>query len=154
MSVNTSSLWPLAFIACCSAAAQDLRCDSATSIRRCVQIDAHPSGPLITTDFLAENDAVPVRRFVEGARSGTLVLKAVRLIHVKDGSWRIKVEGDGGTAPSDFAVPDDRGPLQFDAHGYSWQLMVMNREHPIEIPGVATEAEFRLDVDISRLGGD
>lgn len=119
--------------------------------RECVFQDFHPGGSTVITEWRKKKEAIPYKKQVEGARSGSLLVGQLRLRLAENRSWLI--ERANGDTQHLLDVGDTgrvvRPPIQ--EGGFRWQLTVTRQDPPASRPGVSDEAEPRLDVQILRL---
>jgi len=129
--------------------AQDFECGMVGSSKECLFVDHHPSGPLVIYDYFYGADMVPYKRIIQGARGGSLVLENMRIIHHGECLWTIQVNGENTLTIAD-SKEEYGQPIDLVVGAYTWEVVVLNRENPVFIEGVATETECKLDMQLSR----
>ena len=135
-----------------SAFAQEVQCEVlGRSISQCVLIEHHPSGPKVTTDWRGTLDKAPYKREIKGARSGSGVIGGSRLLVDANHNWML-IQTNG--AKITLLSSSEKPPTvirRFRESGYLWTIRVNKQDTPIEIVGVATEGERKLDLEITRI---
>jgi hypothetical protein len=133
------------------AIAQDLQCSPFNrKVRQCVHVEHHPSGPRVTTDWLSAKEKLPYRREIKGARSGSFIIGGARIFLEADQTWVI-IRSNGARVPLlSSNDPPTKVIRRFRESGHVWQILVTGQGAPIEMVGVATEDEMKLDLEIIR----
>lgn len=133
------------------AIAQDLQCSPfIRKVRQCVDVEHHPSGPRVTIDWLSAKEKLPYRREIKGARSGSFVIGGARIFLEADQTWVI-IRSNGARVPLlSSNAPPPKVIRRFREAGHVWQIRVTGQGAPIEMVGLATEGEMKLDLEIIR----
>lgn len=131
--------------------AQDMQCTALSRrISQCILVEHHPSGPMVTTDLRSPKEKLPYKREIKGARSGSFVIGRARLALEMGQTWVITLSN----SEKFLLLSSNDPPLKviriFREAGYVWQIRVTAQGSPIEMVGVATEGEMKLDLEIIR----
>ena len=131
------------------AATQDFDCTEGIKYRRCVLVDYHPSGSMVIIDSIKNNEILPFKRSITGVRSGASILGRLQVIYNSDGNWTAKINNNNKiiSISNKLALFN---AVKFNFSGYNWEMVVLSREAPIYVEGVANEAEPKLNIEIYR----
>ena len=134
-----------------SALAQDNQCTALNQrISHCVRVEHHPSGPMVTTEWINVKEKIPYKREIKGARSGSFVIGGARIFLEANQTWMI-IRSNGARVPLlSSNEPPPKVIRRFREAGHVWQIRVTGQGAPIKMVGVATEGEMKLDLEIIR----
>jgi len=134
-----------------TATGQDFQCSQLDSGKwDCARTDFHPSGPTVTKDLRESANGLPYSRTITNARPDADLIGGLRLSRNMNGSWRL-VWPDGSCR----TLVDGKDPLpkklrNIEVDGIDWDILVTKVSTPTERPGIATEDEPKLDLQILR----
>jgi hypothetical protein len=105
--------------------------------------DLHPAGPTTRTERSKGNETEPFQIELERARSGTWLL---RLLRLPGGAWVVDAaDGKRHALPSVGEVPAKSVSIPME-NKLVWRVQLLRQYLPVIQPGIATESEPSLDL--------
>lgn len=110
----------------------------------------HPAGATIVHEFRHAPQDPPYRLRFEHALSGRLLVKGVRLVYTPQGQWIVQPSSGKPVVVLDAAAPVYGYKYRFAQAGQKWRVWVTHHVVPVVQPGIATEAEPSVDMELQR----
>lgn len=118
----------------------------------CTSIENFPSGQRIFREWRRKSESLPYAKEIQGATSGTILIKTVRLVFVKKSKlWVIQFSDGKIIDLLSVGEPNPKIVKGINDAGHEWEITINNASYPKIIPGIATEDEPKLDLRLVRL---
>ena len=110
----------------------------------------HPAGATIVHEYRRAPQDQPYRLRFEHALSGRVLVKGVRLVYTPQGQWMVQPSHGKPVVVLDVAAAVYGHKYRFVQGGQKWCVWVTHHDVPVVQPGIATEAEPSVDVELQR----
>jgi hypothetical protein len=112
--------------------------------------ELHPAGPTTRREWRSSQADLPYRIQYERIRSGHLLAGQARLFHDKSGIWYVESSNKKRLDLLGRNESETKTPKTFTEENQVWRIRVTRQEIPQTQPGVATESEPSLDMELLR----
>lgn len=116
----------------------------------CTKRNLHFSGSTKFIQWRRGSELIPFKISVEGAKSGTILYSQFQLRLDQDLDWAIFIRDDHIKKLFNKNSLFPTAAVKIDANGIGWDFVVTKINIPKEMPGIATEDEVNLDIEITR----
>jgi hypothetical protein len=116
----------------------------------CTKRNLHFSGSTNFTQWRRGSELIPFKISVEGAKSGTILYSQLQLRLDQDLDWSIFIRDNHIKKLFQKNSLFPTAAIKIDVNGIGWDFVVTKINTPKEMPGVATEGEVNLNIEITR----
>jgi hypothetical protein len=116
----------------------------------CTKRNFHLFGSTEFFQWRRGSELIPFKISVEGAKSGTILYSQFQLRLDQDLDWAIFIRDDHIKKLFKKNSLFPSAAVKIDGEGIGWDFVVTKMNIPKEMPGIATEGEVNLNIEITR----
>lgn len=110
------------------------------------EIIYYPSGPATRNEWRSSSDGKIIQLEIKKAKSGQILIEKLKLKYQNKVGWRIEnLDGSFKLKINPKSINSGK-PINLKINTQVWAITLSNEEMSKVIPGIAAEAELRIDI--------